>query len=89
MSDDYIGRKIFDSRIGISLGGRPYTDDEGVERISKKGITIKNTESKAPLKISARALLALYFLMKDDKEVRDTLRQFALEEKGNDREQEF
>lgn len=89
MSEDsgYIGRKIFDARLGLSRGG-PWTDKDGKDRIAEPSITIKTLDSKAPMKISARALLALYFLLHDDEEIRNEVRRRATLERDMDKEQD-
>lgn len=87
MTDDgYISRRIFDARLSLSPGGPYISKKDGQEHIGKPRITIKTLEGKEPIEVSARALLALFFLMQDDNEVRDELRKRAALEKATERE---
>ena len=76
---------VFDSTITFYDGG-VYVDENKKAHPFKGGIKIKTPSMEHPTKISARALVGIYFVINDNPDIRDFLRSRVAEEKTLEKE---
>lgn len=64
--------KVFDARLNFSVPGT-FVGADNKEHETKLGISIKTIDSPKAVKISGKALTAIYCLIRDNQEVRDLI----------------
>ena len=76
---------VFDSTITFYEGG-VFVDENKKSRPFKGGVKIKTPSMEHPTKISARALVGIYFVINDNPDIKDFLRSRVAEEKTVEKE---
>lgn len=85
-SKNGIYRTCFDTKISIYEAGSFIPPGKTEKQTFEAGIKIKAPDMKVASKMSARSLIAIYFLIKDDELVRSELKRRAAIEKGQEKE---